>query len=104
MLRRSLLRMSGLDKVVALSKAVGDIKSGASLAVGGFGTGGMPHALLGEIKKTGVRDLCIYSDAAGTDGYGVGLLFEDKQVKKMVVSYVGNNKIFAKQYLEGDLE
>ncbi|EKF31947.1 succinyl-coA:3-ketoacid-coenzyme A transferase, mitochondrial precursor, putative [Trypanosoma cruzi marinkellei] len=104
MLRRSLLRMSGLDKVVALSKAVADIKSGASLAVGGFGTGGMPHALLGEIKKTGVRDLCIYSDAAGTDGYGVALLFEDKQVKKMVASYVGNNKIFAKQYLEGDLE
>ncbi|CCD14835.1 unnamed protein product [Trypanosoma congolense IL3000] len=104
MLRRTIFFRAGLDKVVPMAKAVKDIGNGASLAVGGFGTAGMPHAVMQEIKKLGVRDLSIYSDAAGVDGYGIGVLFENKQIRKMIVSYVGNNKIFAKQYLEGDIE
>ncbi|KEG06265.1 putative succinyl-coA:3-ketoacid-coenzyme A transferase,mitochondrial precursor [Trypanosoma grayi] len=104
MLRRTFLRMAGLDKVMSMKMAVDDIKSGASLSVGGFGTAGMPHAIMQEIKNRGVRDLTIYSDGAGIDGYGIGVLFDDKQIRKMVVSYVGNNKIFAKQYLSGDVE
>ncbi|SCU72990.1 succinyl-coA:3-ketoacid-coenzyme A transferase, mitochondrial precursor, putative [Trypanosoma equiperdum] len=104
MLRRTNFFRIGLDKVMSLSSAVQDIKNGATLAVGGFGTGGMPHAIMQEIKKMGVRDLIIYSDGAGVDGYGIGVLFENKQINKMIVSYVGNNKIFARQYLEGDVE
>ncbi|RNF15570.1 putative succinyl-CoA:3-ketoacid-coenzyme A transferase [Trypanosoma conorhini] len=104
MLRRSFFRMAGLDKVMPLGKALADVKNGASLAVGGFGTCGMPHALATELKRSGVRDLCIYSDGAGIDGYGIGLLFEDKQINKIIVSYVGNNKIFAQSYLKGDVE
>ncbi|KAH9593094.1 Coenzyme A transferase family I [Trypanosoma melophagium] len=104
MMRRSFFILAGLNKVMSLSKAVNDIKSGSTLAVGGFGTCGMPHAVLKEIKARGVRDLSIYSDGAGVDGYGIGVLFEDKQIRKMIVSYVGNNKIFPKQYFAGDVE
>ncbi|NHB58959.1 CoA transferase subunit A [Acinetobacter shaoyimingii] len=80
------------------------IQDGQTLAVGGFGLCGIPEALILALKHTGAKQLTCISNNAGVDGFGLGLLLETKQIKKMISSYVGENKEFERQYLNGELE
>jgi 3-oxoacid CoA-transferase subunit A len=82
----------------------GIVKDGMLLAIGGFGLGGIPEALILALREIGVRGLTIASNNAGVDGWGIGLLLENRQVKKMISSYVGENAEFERQYLAGELE
>lgn len=82
----------------------GIVRDGMLLAVGGFGVCGVPEGLITALNRTGVRNLTIASNNAGLDGYGVGLLLQGHQVKKMISSYVGENAEFERQYLSGELE
>lgn len=94
-----------MDKVVpSAPEAVADIGSGASLAVGGFGLCGIPSVLIEALLACGVDDLEVVSNNAGVDDFGLGLLLRSGQVRRMVSSYVGENKEFARQYLSGELE
>jgi 3-oxoacid CoA-transferase subunit A len=94
-----------MDKVVATTaEAVADVTDGSSLAVGGFGLCGIPELLIKAIRDSGIRNLTVVSNNAGIDGVGLGLLLDTKQIKKMISSYVGENKTFAQQYLAGELE
>ena len=77
---------------------------GQLMAVGGFGLCGIPEALIEALRDSGVKDLTIASNNAGVDGFGLGKLLETRQVKKMIASYVGENKEFERQYLAGELE
>ncbi|GAA4980180.1 CoA transferase subunit A [Kineococcus glutinatus] len=93
-----------MDKVVAsAAEAVADIGSGASLAVGGFGLSGIPTVLLEALLETGADDLTVVSNNCGTDGHGLGLLLAAHRIRRVVASYVGENKEFARQYLAGEL-
>jgi 3-oxoacid CoA-transferase subunit A len=89
------------DAVAALA---GLLHDGMLIAAGGFGLCGIPEALIEAIRDTGTRNLTVVSNNAGIDGAGLGILLESKQIKKMVASYVGENKLFAQQYLAGELE
>ncbi|MEO0957214.1 MAG: CoA transferase subunit A [Pseudomonadota bacterium] len=89
------------DATIALDGVLFD---GMTIAAGGFGLCGIPENLISAIKAAGTRDLIIASNNAGVDDFGLGLLLQDKQVKKMVSSYVGENDLFMQQYLAGDLE
>ena len=80
------------------------VQDGQTLAVGGFGLCGIPEALIAALRDTGVKNLTCISNNAGVDGFGLGLLLETRQVKKMISSYVGENKEFERQYLAGELE
>jgi 3-oxoacid CoA-transferase subunit A len=80
------------------------VKDGQLLAVGGFGLCGIPEALIDALKDTGVKDLTVISNNAGVDGFGLGKLLETRQIKKMISSYVGENKEFERQYIAGELE
>jgi 3-oxoacid CoA-transferase subunit A len=80
------------------------LKDGMTLMAGGFGLCGIPASLIEAIRDLGARDLTVISNNAGVDGIGLGILLETKQIKKMVSSYVGENKLFAEQYLSGELE
>lgn len=80
------------------------VQDGQTLAVGGFGLCGIPEALIAALKDTGAKQLTCISNNAGVDGFGLGLLLETKQIKKMISSYVGENKEFERQYLNGELE
>lgn len=80
------------------------LKDGMLICAGGFGLCGIPEVLIHAIRESGVKNLTIVSNNAGVDGAGLGLLLETKQVKKMISSYVGENKLFAQQYLAGELE
>jgi 3-oxoacid CoA-transferase subunit A len=82
----------------------GVVKSGQLMAVGGFGLCGIPEALIEALKNTGVKDLTVISNNAGVDGFGLGKLLETRQIRKMISSYVGENKEFERQYLAGELE
>ena len=82
----------------------GIIKDGQTIAVGGFGLCGIPEALIEALRDSGVKDLTCISNNAGVDGFGLGLLLETRQVKKMIASYVGENKEFERQFLSGELE
>ena len=82
----------------------GVIKDGQTLAVGGFGLCGIPEALILALRNSGVKDLTCISNNAGVDGFGLGLLLETRQIKKMIASYVGENKEFERQFLSGELE
>jgi 3-oxoacid CoA-transferase subunit A len=82
----------------------GIVRDGMLLAIGGFGVCGVPEGLITALHRTGVRNLTIASNNAGLDGYGVGLLLQGHQVKKMISSYVGENAEFERQYLAGELE
>lgn len=84
--------------------AIEDIKAGAHLLVGGFGLCGIPENLISALKQKGVKDLTCISNNAGVDDFGLGLLLKTRQIKKMVASYVGENKEFERQYLAGELE
>jgi len=75
-----------------------------TIMAGGFGLSGIPEKLIGEIKESGVKGLTVISNNAGVDGAGLGLLLETRQVRKMISSYVGENKLFADLYLKGELE
>lgn len=84
--------------------AVKDIKDGSTLMVGGFGLCGIPENLILALVETGVKDLTIISNNCGIDDWGLGLLMKNKQIKKMIGSYVGENKEFERQVLSGELE
>jgi 3-oxoacid CoA-transferase subunit A len=94
------------------SKVHGDARSalagltfdGMTIMSGGFGLCGIPENLIVALRDSGVRDITVISNNAGIDGWGLGLLLETKQIKKMISSYVGENKEFARQYLSGELE
>jgi 3-oxoacid CoA-transferase subunit A len=94
-----------MNKVVAgADEAVRDIPSGAMLMLGGFGLCGIPENCIAALVKSGVNNLTCISNNAGVDGFGIGLLLEQKQVKKMISSYVGENAEFERQLLSGELE
>lgn len=82
----------------------GVVKSGQLLAVGGFGLCGIPETLIEAVMDSGVKDLTVISNNAGVDGFGLGKLLQTRQIKKMISSYVGENKEFERQYLAGELE
>ncbi|MDN5724987.1 MAG: CoA transferase subunit A [Propionibacteriales bacterium] len=94
-----------MDKVISsASEAVADVASGSSLAVGGFGLCGIPSVLITAILDTGADELEVISNNAGVDDWGLGLLLRAHRIRRMISSYVGENKEFARQYLEGELE
>jgi 3-oxoacid CoA-transferase A subunit len=94
-----------IDKRVSTAlEAVRDIRDGAHLALGGFGLCGIPEHLIAALAKTGVKDLTCYSNNAGVDDFGLGILLRNRQVRKMVSSYVGENAEFERQFLSGELE
>ncbi|HTJ94152.1 MAG TPA: CoA transferase subunit A [Pararobbsia sp.] len=82
----------------------GVVKDGQVFAVGGFGLCGIPEALIAALRDTGVKGITCISNNAGVDGFGLGVLLETRQIKKMISSYVGENKEFERQYLAGELE
>lgn len=82
----------------------GVVADGQTLAVGGFGLCGIPEALIAALRDSGVKDLTCISNNAGVDGFGLGQLLNTRQVRKMIASYVGENKEFERQYLSGELE
>lgn len=93
-----------LNKVVgSAAEAVADIPAGASLAVGGFGLAGIPWTLIEALLEQGAGDLTIVSNNCGVDGAGLGLLLESQRITRVIASYVGENKEFARQYLNGEL-
>ena len=89
------------DATSALSGVVSD---GQTLAIGGFGLCGIPEALITALRDSGVKDLTCMSNNAGVDGFGLGMLLQTRQIKKMISSYVGENKEFERQFLSGELE
>lgn len=82
----------------------GIVRDGMLLAVGGFGLCGIPEALIAALRDSGVRNLTVASNNAGVDGWGLGLLLETRQIRKMISSYVGENAEFERQFLAGELE
>jgi 3-oxoacid CoA-transferase subunit A len=82
----------------------GIVRDGMLLAVGGFGLCGIPEALIAALKATGVRNLTVASNNAGVDGWGLGVLLESRQIRKMISSYVGENAEFERQFLAGEVE
>jgi 3-oxoacid CoA-transferase subunit A len=80
------------------------VKDGQTIAVGGFGLCGIPEALIAALRDSGVRNLTCVSNNAGVDGFGLGLLLATRQIRKMISSYVGENKEFERQFLSGELE
>ncbi len=97
--------MAGLDKVVtSYEQALAGLADGMTIIAGGFGLCGIPEGLIAQIKKMGIRDLTVVSNNCGVDGFGLGILLENRQIKKMISSYVGENELFEKQLLSGELE
>lgn len=97
--------MAGFDKVVnTYEEAMAGLEDGMTVIAGGFGICGIPENLITQMKKMGTKDLTIVSNNCGIDGFGLGILLEDRQIKKMISSYVGENKLFEEQLLAGDLE
>jgi 3-oxoacid CoA-transferase subunit A len=82
----------------------GLLEDGMTIMAGGFGLCGIPEVLIGAIRESGVKDLTVISNNAGIDGVGLGALLETRQIRKMISSYVGENKTFAQLYLAGELE
>lgn len=85
-------------------EAVKDIKDGSKILCGGFGLCGIPENLIEALRKQGTKDLTVVSNNAGTDKYGLGILLNEKRVKRIIASYVGENREFERQYLSGELE
>ena len=88
----------------AVEALKGVVADNQLLAVGGFGLCGIPEALIDSLRDSGVTGLSVISNNAGVDGFGLGKLLETRQIKKMISSYVGENKEFERQYLAGELE
>ena len=82
----------------------GVVRDGMTIAVGGFGLCGIPEALIAALRDSGVKGLTCISNNAGVDNFGLGLLLATRQIRKMISSYVGENKEFERQYLGGELE
>ena len=94
-----------MNKVVASAReAVADIGDGASIAVGGFGLCGIPSVLIAALHELGVSGLEVVSNNCGVDQWGLGILLADRRIRRMVASYIGENKEFERQYLGGELE
>src|SRR5215471_8206367 len=95
-----------MQKVYPDAKAAlaGLLRDGMLIMAGGFGLCGIPETLIQAIRESGVKNLTVVSNNAGIDGIGLGLLLDSRQIKKMISSYVGENKTFAQQYLAGELE
>jgi 3-oxoacid CoA-transferase subunit A len=97
--------MSGFNKVVDnYEQAMAGLEDGMTILAGGFGLCGIPENLINQVKKSAVKDLTVVSNNCGVDGFGLGVLLEDRQIKKMISSYVGENALFEKQLLAGELE
>ena len=97
--------MAGFDKrVSSYAQALEGLQDGMTVLAGGFGLCGIPENLIAEIKRKGTRDLTVVSNNCGIDGFGLGLLLEERQIRKMIASYVGENALFEKQLLNGELE
>lgn len=97
--------MAGFDKVVSsYEDALEGLTDGMTVLAGGFGLCGIPENLIQEIKRRQTKGLTVVSNNCGVDGFGLGLLLEDKQIRKMVSSYVGENALFEQQLLNGELE
>lgn len=93
-----------LNKVIAsVGEAVADIPDGSSIAVGGFGLVGIPAQLIAALRSQGASELTIISNNLGTDDFGLGLLLKDHRIARSIGSYLGTNKEYARQYLEGEL-
>src|SRR6202158_5778134 len=88
----------------ATAALAGLLKDGMTIMAGGFGLCGVPDTLIHAIRDSGAKNLTSVSNNAGIDGAGLGLLLETRQIRKMISSYVGENKIFAQQFLAGELE
>lgn len=88
----------------AASALAGLLRDGMTIAAGGFGLCGIPETLIAAIRDSGVRDLTLISNNAGVDDFGLGLLLRTRQVRRMIASYVGENREFERQYLAGELE
>ncbi|MEO9655528.1 CoA transferase subunit A [Marinomonas sp.] len=97
--------MAGFDKVVtSYAAALEGLEDGMTVLAGGFGLCGIPENLIQQIKLKGTKDLTVVSNNCGVDGFGLGILLVDKQIRKMISSYVGENALFEKQLLAGELE
>ncbi|WP_312477746.1 CoA transferase subunit A [Stutzerimonas nitrititolerans] len=97
--------MAGLDKRVSTyEEALAGLTDGMIVLAGGFGLCGIPENLIAEIRRRGVKDLTVVSNNCGVDGFGLGVLLEDRQIRKMIASYVGENALFEQQLLNGELE
>lgn len=97
--------MAGFDKVVvSYEEAMAGLCDGMTVIAGGFGLCGIPEGLISQIRHMGTKDLTVVSNNCGVDGFGLGVLLEDKQIRKMVASYVGENALFEQQLLSGGLE
>jgi 3-oxoacid CoA-transferase subunit A len=88
----------------SFKEAIQDIQDGSTLVVGGFGLCGIPEKAIQTLREQGTKDLTVVSNNCGVDDWGLGLLLENRQIKKMVASYVGENKLFEQQFLSGELE
>ncbi|MEP0073576.1 MAG: CoA transferase subunit A [Marinomonas sp.] len=97
--------MAGFDKVVtSYEEAMTGLEDDMIVLAGGFGLCGIPENLIAEIQRKGTKGLTVVSNNCGVDGFGLGILLEDKQIRKMISSYVGENALFEKQLLDGELE
>jgi 3-oxoacid CoA-transferase subunit A len=93
-----------VDKVIgSAAEAVADVHNGARIAVGGFGLAGIPWILIEALLEQGADNLTIVSNNCGVDGAGLGLLLERRRISRVIASYIGENKEFARQYLAGEL-
>jgi 3-oxoacid CoA-transferase A subunit len=94
-----------MNKVVrGADEAIADLQDGASIMMGGFGVCGIPEHLIAALVRRGSRDLTVMSNNAGVSDFGIGLLLQRRQVRKMVSTYVGENELFERQFLSGELE
>ncbi len=94
-----------MDKRIApADTAIATLTDGATILMGGFGLCGIPENLIAAVRRKGAKDLTIVSNNAGIDGFGIGILLQNRQVKKMVSTYVGENKLFEQLVLSGELE
>lgn len=94
-----------MNKIVEnLDLALKDLKDGMTVLVGGFGLCGIPEFSITKIRELGTKNLIVVSNNCGVDDFGLGILLQNKQIKKMVASYVGENKTFEQQFLSGELE
>ena len=94
-----------MNKVVAnADEAIRDIKDGATIMVGGFGLCGIPENLIRALARKGVKNLTVISNNAGVDDFGLGVLLQNRQVKKVIGTYVGENKLFEQLVLSGELD